>query len=184
MKRFGTTLLFLLASSLVFPSLVSANQGVAEKAQTSEIGALLEAYVKVIQAQDFGQKLTDVQAQEKRAEIDALKAATKAFILTRMNEEAAKAENAKRVVYWSNFSANLTFGIAHVLLLFGLIAAAMEFRNARKLRTKGSKESSIDFEVKFESLALKSSTFGVLILFVSLLFYFMYLKFAYPVIVI
>jgi len=182
MRPMISTTIFVLVVLLAYPIQVAAIQGVVEKQKSSEIAELIDAYMSMLQEENRSIPPGEKGSQQKDQEHEQLKAAVSAYIIKKIDDENARTENTKYVVHWSNISANTTFWIAHLLLIFGLAAATMELRNAWRLRSKGKKDS-VEVEISFERIALRSSMYGVLILFVSLLFYFLYLKFVYPVIV-
>jgi hypothetical protein len=134
-----------------------------EKPRTTEIAELVDAY-------------NELSGEEDKD----LKADMKTLIQKLMDEEKARGDAVQRVVSWSYSSSNITFWIAHGLLIFGISAATLELLHSWKLRSKGRKDS-FEMEIGLEKIALRSSMYGSLILFASLAFYFMYLKFVYPV---
>jgi hypothetical protein len=165
MVRFVTTgaavsLLVLTFSNNAFARLILAG----DKPRTTEIAELIDAYQKLV-------------AMEEDKD---LKAGVKAHIQKLIDDEKVREERVQSAVSWSNRSSDITFWIAHVLLAFGLLAAAMELSHSWRLRSKGKKET-YEMEVGLEKIALKSSMYGFFILLVSLSFYFMYLRFVYPV---
>lgn len=162
MHRFGLTAALVLLLVVTFANKALAGVVVAgEKPRSTEIAELVDAYYKL--DSDPGLKLL-----------------IKGHIEKLVNDERAREANVQRAMSWSNTSSNITFWIAHVLLATGLFAAALELLHSWRLRSKGKKQS-YEIEVGFEKIALKSSMYGTLILLVSLFFYFMYLRFVYPV---
>jgi hypothetical protein len=135
---------------------------VGGKSQTDEIRVLIDSYNQLDSEKDKD-----------------LKEAIKAFIMKKIEDENARTKRAEQVISWTNNSGKTTFWFSHILLVFGLLAAAVEMLHAWRLRSR-NKRDSIEVEISLEKIALKSTMYGILLLFASLLFYFIYIKYVYP----
>ena len=71
--------------------------------------------------------------------------------------------------------------MSHIFVLIALAAAMSEFLQARRLREEGRVAESAEIKVGLEGVAVKTSLFGVVLLITALGFYFLYLKFVYPI---
>lgn len=137
---------------------------VGERQDTNEIRSLVGTY-------------NQLDAEKDRE----LRESIKGFLIKKIENENIRAENAKQVISWANHSGKTTFWVAHFLLAFGLLASTIEMIHAWRLRFRHKKDS-FEVEVGAEKIALKSTMYGILILFLSFLFYFMYIKYVYPVV--
>jgi hypothetical protein len=74
------------------------------------------------------------------------------------------------------------FGVVHLLVAVGLVMSWREFRRAETLRQRsGEGERDTELKVSLEGLALKTSLHGGVLLGFALAFYFLYLRFVYPI---
>ena len=69
--------------------------------------------------------------------------------------------------------------IAHVFLFTGIIYAVLEFKHANVARRRANKETEL--RLSLEGVAIKTSLNGLVLFAISLIFYFMYLYFIYPI---
>lgn len=160
-------------SLVICQKTLATTQGFEQKPSPNQVVELMRVY------QDMLSRAPDKDREKYRN--PALEKAFYDFVQRTMDDEQSKQSNSKSVIWWSNLSANITFIFAHILLCIGIVVAIREWKNASKVRRKSSKES-LEIEIKLESLALKGVQSGYIILVVSLVFYFMYLKFVYPIV--
>jgi hypothetical protein len=151
-------------------------QGVFEEASPSQVVEMMKLYYQNVRPYVLRPGETAKGNPE-------LETAFQDYILHYIRNEQRKQDTRQSVIRWSNISANITFILAHMLLVLGLVLAVWEWRKAGDVRKK-SKAENLEIEIKLESLAMKGVQSGYLILVVSLLFYFLYLKFVYPVLVV
>lgn len=87
-------------------------------------------------------------------------------------------EHRKAVFSWQLFSAKMIFAIVVFLVVCGVVFAGIQFRVglARNVDNLGG-----DIEVKADSLKVSSPVLGVIILFLSLAFFYFYLVYIYPI---
>jgi len=109
----------------------------------------------------------DVKAKEKEAYLAYLERQVEVY------------KEQKKVLEDHNTESFVVFVSAHIVLLLGLIAAATEFLRARKTRKDADKQT--DLNVSLQGIALKTSLHGTILLALSISFYFLYLKFVYPI---
>lgn len=141
--------------------------GTAEKPKSNDIVELINAYSML--------GINDKNEQERE-----LKSALGKYIIRRMSNENDKEERTRAIVSWTNFCTYITFGIAHVLLICGFLLAYSEIKRSWRLRKRG-KEVPLEVELGVEKIALKGALNGFFYMSACLLFYFLYLKFVYPV---
>jgi hypothetical protein len=84
-------------------------------------------------------------------------------------------------IAWNNKAAVLSFILVHLAILLGFGGALVEFVHAFRLRREGKTFDDMEITLKFESIAVKTTSMGVILLTSSIVFYFLYLKFVYPV---
>ena len=87
----------------------------------------------------------------------------------------------KVVFWWHRLATRVSFVMSHIFVLIALAAAMSEFLQARRLREEGRVAESAEIKVGIEGVAVKTSLFGVVLLITALGFYFLYLKFVYPI---
>jgi len=87
-------------------------------------------------------------------------------------------EHRKAVFRWQLFSAKLIFAIVVFLVICGIVFAGIQFRVglAKNLDNLGG-----DIEMKADGLKVSSPVLGVVILALSLAFFYLYLVFIYPI---
>ena len=105
------------------------------------------------------------------------------LVMRSIEREIEKIEESKKVINGNNRYATIIFWIVHTALIIGLAASFLEFWQSFSRRRYGPSQNT-ELTVKMDELALKSSSIGVVILIVSLLFYFLYLKFVYQIAII
>lgn len=76
----------------------------------------------------------------------------------------------------------VVFWAAQVLLLWAIIAASIEFVRAQRVRTAAAEIQEL--RVSLEGLALKTSMHGTFLLVIAMSFYYLFLKFVYPITVV
>jgi hypothetical protein len=100
--------------------------------------------------------------------------------------------HAKRTFEWQYWSGQIIFWIAMLLVGAGLLFSAVQFylgfRHPLVVRTGGSEPQSApaeaatsEFEATLHGIKLKSSVLGLLILAMSMVFFYLYLKYVYPI---
>lgn len=105
------------------------------------------------------------------------------FVVRAIEAENTRIDQLEKVLWWSNLSSNITFIVAHVFLVLGVMVAYRQFQQSTHLRKKG-KDQPVDIELKLEGMAMKGVNSAYLILLAALFFYLMYLKFVYPIVVV
>jgi hypothetical protein len=108
----------------------------------------------------------------------AYKAWTIAYITRQMD---ALKEN-KSAFAMSGTMSIIVCWVAHILLAWAVIAATVEFIRALQTRRKASE--SQELRVSLEGIALKTSLHGTFLLVIAMLFYYLFLKFVYPITVV
>jgi hypothetical protein len=82
------------------------------------------------------------------------------------------------VYSWNNFTTKVIFAIVHFIVLLGLYFSFLHFRGSLK---PGKVVESTEVELAIQGLKVKSPVLGVVILTVSLAFFYLYLIYVYPV---
>lgn len=83
-----------------------------------------------------------------------------------------------RVFNWQFYSSLLIFGIVNLLVLAGLGFSWMQFRRSWE---EGGEGLESEMELSHAGMKVRSSVLGVIILFVSLAFFYLYLVHVYPI---
>lgn len=89
-----------------------------------------------------------------------------------------------RVFEWQLFSAKIIFVVVIVLVFAGIYFAAVQFHAglARGDKGKDSKETDrTEIEASMKGFKVSSPVLGVIVLMISLGFFFLYLKHVYPI---
>jgi hypothetical protein len=107
-----------------------------------------------------------------------------AFLQQTMEQEKGQLSETTRVFRFTYVESIVIFSLAHLFALLALAAAISEFVASRGLRRKASSSSQHEVEVSIERLAIKTSSMALLYLVAALAFYFMYVKFVYPVVLV
>ncbi|MBM4354509.1 MAG: hypothetical protein FJ109_12085 [Deltaproteobacteria bacterium] len=109
-------------------------------------------------------------------------------IQQRLNADIAKskevvwnAERSRRVLEWDETSSMVSFVLAHVVVVGGFLLGVLEFVHASRLRKRGRVVDDTEITIKMESIAVRTTSFGLLLLVASIIFYFLYLKFVYTI---
>jgi hypothetical protein len=106
-------------------------------------------------------------------------AAWKRLLLSQLERDTQILAERRQTLAWTNWISRGIFVVVHVILAFALWAARREFLEARRTRDKSREQHEVN--VSLEGVALKTSLQGVLLLGFALGFYFLYLKFVYPI---
>ncbi len=91
------------------------------------------------------------------------------------NTDALK--NRHDVFSWQYYSTIVIFLLVIMLVVAGVVFAALQFRHG--MRRKNQNVDTI--ELSLGSLKVSSSTMGIIVLTLSMGFFYLYLKFVYPV---
>jgi len=86
----------------------------------------------------------------------------------------------RRIFAFQYIESIVIFCLAHVLVGVALLAAGFEFLAARKMRRKAAALQT-ELELGTQKLAFKTSSIALLYLLAALAFYFMYIRFVYPI---
>lgn len=101
--------------------------------------------------------------------------------LARSRVGAEELQHTRRAIAWNNAVSILSFVFVHLAVLLGFGGALVEFAHAYKLRRRRKVPDDIEITVKMESIAVKTTSVGVVLLVASIAFYFLYLKFVFPI---
>lgn len=83
------------------------------------------------------------------------------------------------VFHWQLISAKIIFAVVILLVIAGIYFAAVQFHHGMK---KGSGESGgTEFEASLKGIKVSSPVLGVIILTISLAFFYLYLLYVYPI---
>ncbi len=95
--------------------------------------------------------------------------------------------HAKRTFDWQDWSGRIIFWMVMSLVTAGLVSSCIHFYVGLKRPTGSSdkapesKNDATEFEATLQGIKLKSSVLGLLILTMSMVFFYMYLRFVYPI---
>jgi len=134
-----------------------------------------------------------------------VKAKRAELAIAQMDREIQKLHEARDELAWYNSLGRFMFGVVHIVLGVALWMAWLEFDNARHVRAKlappkgvaaqkskgkpkpgDEEETAAPHELKLglDGIAFKSSLQGTAILAIAFGFYFLYLKFVYPIVLV
>ncbi len=88
-------------------------------------------------------------------------------------------EHQRRVFQWQLLSAKIIFAIVILLVAAGIYFAAVQFHHG--IRTGKSSEQETEFEASLKGIKVSSPVLGVIILTISLAFFYLYLVHVYPI---
>jgi hypothetical protein len=125
------------------------------------------------EADDLGMDL-----EEPETDLEKSLAGYVSDLVARKREAIAEA---RRVFWWQRLASQVSFVLSHLFVLVALAAAMAEFLQARRLRSAGVAAETTELKVGMEGVAVKTSLAGFLLLASALGFYFLYLKFVYPI---
>jgi hypothetical protein len=97
----------------------------------------------------------------------------------RMNYYIGAMEHRSRVFWWQHFASRIIFVVVIGLVSVGVYFAWVQFRKDLASRTGDAPASQI--EVATTGLKVSSPVLGMIILVVSLAFFYLYLKFVFPI---
>lgn len=89
-----------------------------------------------------------------------------------------------RVFEWQLLSAHIIFGIVLLIVLVGIYFSGVQFHRGlreRQAQAAAEPEAVTEIEASMEGIKVSSSTLGVIILVISLAFFYLYLVFVYPI---
>lgn len=93
-------------------------------------------------------------------------------------------QHRREVFVWQLFSAKLIFVIVLTLVASGIIFAAIQFKRGSQNNsgTREAKEDlSTEMEISSKGVKINSPVLGVIILTISLAFFYLYLVYVYPI---
>jgi len=91
----------------------------------------------------------------------------------------ASNEHQLRVFRWQLLSAKVTFGVVVILVGAGIYFAAVQFHHG--LREGRGEQASTELEASATGIRVSSPVLGVIILAISLAFFYLYLVHVYPI---
>ena len=93
-------------------------------------------------------------------------------------------EHRKRVFYWQLVSSEIIFFVVICLVLVGVYFAWLQFYHTLKYNKKdGDPDTSLSTELSasFKEIKIVSPVLGVIILIISFMFFYLYLRYVYPI---
>ena len=123
--------------------------------------------------------MTDWLAIEWLADDPEVRDAYRELVLRRLRRQTQIHDERRDVIRWTNWISRAIFAIVHVILFLGLRAAMSEFAHAQRMRREAPSETEL--RVSLEGVALKTSLHGIVLLGAAFGFYFLYLRFVYPI---
>ena len=90
-------------------------------------------------------------------------------------------EHRRSVFEWQLFSAKIIFIIVILLVAIGILFAAIQFKQGISKQNDASSDLSTELELSTQSVRINSPVLGVIILFISLGFFYLYLVHIYPI---
>ena len=154
-------------------STVDAARQVVEKSQASAIAENISVLGNVyIEDDDPLREEWDKQVREIHLGFTAL-------TLDLIKREADRQREVDVAIWWTNLGGHVAAIFAHLFLLLGVILGSSELRRAYALRRKGANEP-VEIQIGLEGAAIKSTMYGFLVFGASLVVYFGYLQYVYP----
>lgn len=112
-------------------------------------------------------------------------APTNASFLEAMREyyayRASGLRHRARVFEWQLLSSRIIFATVLGLVASGIVFAAVQFGIGLRLASSGVKETATEIDLSTTSVKVSSPVLGVIILVISLVFFYLYLVYVYPI---
>lgn len=93
-------------------------------------------------------------------------------------------KNRKKVIEKQQINAKIIFVLVIAIVLSGLVFSALQFRNAMKNSKKKGAVSDTTVKATLAGIEISSSILGVIILTLSIVFFYLYLTMVYPVVLV
>lgn len=90
-------------------------------------------------------------------------------------------EHRTRIFRWQHLSTRIIFFIVNGLVLIGLYFAWVQFKQDMLAGSEGHAKEANEVELTTSGIKVRSSVLGVIILALSLAFFYLYLVFVYPI---
>jgi hypothetical protein len=93
-------------------------------------------------------------------------------------------DHRRRVFEWQHLSSKIIFVTVLVLVFVGIYFAAVQFHTALRRKSEGETSKSgevTEFSATVEGIKVSSPVLGVIILVISLAFFYLYLSYVYPI---
>jgi nitrate reductase gamma subunit len=86
-----------------------------------------------------------------------------------------------RVFEWQLFSSRIIFTTVILLVTSGIVFAAIQFRAGLKRPRAAASDVATEIDLSTSSVKVSSPVLGVIILVISLAFFYLYLVYVYPI---
>jgi hypothetical protein len=115
-----------------------------------------------------------------------VRAAMESWLVAWYQRETQKLNDVRFVINATNVLGFVIFLVVHGLLAIAVYVAMREFSKSVRTRSRvrENEPQLQELELSLEKIAVKTSLHGVLLLSFALAFYFLYLKFVYPITVV
>ena len=87
----------------------------------------------------------------------------------------------RRVFEWQLISSKIIFVTVLLLVASGIVFAALQFRAGLKRTTSDAQDEVTSLDISTTSIKVSSPILGVIILVISLVFFYLYLAYVYPI---
>ncbi len=174
--RWGLLLLGVVFSSLVFA--LAPDQ----QKDTSRIDALTEALESKNIEPENKQSLTTPMLVPENYLDEAGRAALKTSLTAYYEYRTNGFHHRERVFEWQLMSSKIIFVIVIFLVLAGLYFSWLQFKVDMNQRTDHNNQQPVStLEASVQGVKISSPVLGVIILVISLLFFYLYLEHVYPI---
>ncbi|NIR45388.1 MAG: hypothetical protein GWN99_13300 [Gemmatimonadetes bacterium] len=157
-------------------------QGEEAAPQDTSAAELLNQFVSQTRASDtsFAPVLPTRTSLQVLATLDSTTAETYLAALRAQYEYKVQGfDHRGQVFRWQFYSSIVIFAVVIFLVLVGLYFSWLQFR--RDLAAPESEAAETELAVSTEGIKVQSSVLGVIILVISLLFFYLYLVYVYPI---
>lgn len=90
-------------------------------------------------------------------------------------------QHRSRVFQWQLLSSKIIFLVVLALVASGIVFAALQFRAGLARATASAPEAATEIDLSPTSVKVSSPVLGVIILIISLAFFYLYLVYVYPI---
>jgi hypothetical protein len=90
-------------------------------------------------------------------------------------------KHTRSIFFWQHVTTQVIAMVVLAMVLAGFYFASVQFQIAKAHSSDAKQETTHEMKLSLEGLSVKTSALGVVILVVSMAFFFLYLRYVYPI---
>jgi hypothetical protein len=181
---FRWAVVFILALQLPLQQVISQEvdiqKNIEKLKQIARDSSLVSSYVS--DAKEEGDAMVQPQAP---CNCDLDTATYKAYLLSLQRYYEYRVhgfDHRQKIFEWQYLSSKIIFVVVIILVLAGIYFAAVQFHHGLKWKKKApGEDEATELVLSYKSVSVKSPVLGVIILVLSLAFFYLYLVYVYPI---